>query len=775
MIRLGLRLTLRSGREALVRLIATALSVAVGVTVLLAVLGDYHAFQLGAARPCWECTHAADLSNLSLSAPPAGAELWNYSEDYYHGRTIERLDVAALGDKAPVIPGLSRMPGPGQFAVSPAMAALMGSAPRDELADRFPGSRSAVLGDAALTGPDELVIVVGYTPAQLAAIHGTGAVDAIETAPRSQGTTTVYRFGFGLGAIAMVLPMLILVGTATRLSAARREERYASLRLVGAKARQINVIASIDAAVGAVFGALLGTGVFLLIRPAVANVSVTGDKVFGYDVTPTGAQYAAVLAGVPIIAAAAAVLSLRRVRISPLGVSRRTAPPPPRACRLVPLLIGVALFVVRAGFANSADPQPSVAFPSLVLVMFGLVIAGPWLTMKCATLLAAWAKGGPSLLAARRLADNPRAAFRTVSGLMLAVFVGTAISVIVATGMHASVGGGRAGLNDVLRVAYNIDDAPRPDGTNANDGLPPQLAQQTISALQGYSGVTVMPVYALPASTQVSSASPAAQSSVGAAGPSGPGPDSPPAFDSVMSCAALRELPALGTCPSGAQAVELLPADLITDNPLAMQLPIVHADNPAFTGSLGDLRLNMLMVRTSDAATLEKVRTYLAVHVPPLAGANVPAGGNQPQTFGEVAQVRQAAIDAAQRVVFLLIGLTLLVAGCSLAVAMGAGLIERKRPFILLRLSGTSSRSLYLTVLLESLLPLAAAAVLAAVTGFVLALPLAGALARGSAIQLPGLAYGVTMGIGFLVCLAVIGSTLPLLGRITASDNARFE
>ena len=71
----------------------------------------------------------------------------------------------------------------------------------------------------------ELVIVIGYTPARIADLPGTGVVDKIESAPRSQGTTSVYRLGFGLGAIAMVLPMLVLVGTATRLSAAKGDAR----------------------------------------------------------------------------------------------------------------------------------------------------------------------------------------------------------------------------------------------------------------------------------------------------------------------------------------------------------------------------------------------------------------------------------------------------------------------------------------------------------------------------------------------------------------------
>ena len=52
MLRLGLRLTLRSGREGLVRLLITAAAVAVGVALLLGVLAEFHAFQANADQPC---------------------------------------------------------------------------------------------------------------------------------------------------------------------------------------------------------------------------------------------------------------------------------------------------------------------------------------------------------------------------------------------------------------------------------------------------------------------------------------------------------------------------------------------------------------------------------------------------------------------------------------------------------------------------------------------------------------------------------------------------
>ena len=218
--------------------------------------------------------------------------------DYFDGQTIERLDLAALGPHAPLPPGLSRLPGPGQYYASPALAALLRTVPRDELGDRYPGRLVGTIGDQALTGPDELVIFIGHKPAQLAAM-GAQVVTHIATAPPKQVWTPYFRDAFVVGVLAVLFPMLILVGTATRLAAARREERYAAMRLVGATPRQISVVASIDAMVSALLGVLLGIGIFALVQPALANASLIGTRYFAFDVTPTATDYVGMLVGVP--------------------------------------------------------------------------------------------------------------------------------------------------------------------------------------------------------------------------------------------------------------------------------------------------------------------------------------------------------------------------------------------------------------------------------------------------------------------------------------------
>src|SRR6266581_3148856 len=150
MYRLGLRLTLRSGREPFVRLLVTATAVAVGVAIMLAVLADFHAFQVTNDRPSWEFTQGRAVSTDYASAH--NAELWNYSNDIYQGQTIERLDVASLGARAPLPPGISRLPASGQYYASPALAALIRSVPRDQLGDRFPGTDVGTIGQQALPG-----------------------------------------------------------------------------------------------------------------------------------------------------------------------------------------------------------------------------------------------------------------------------------------------------------------------------------------------------------------------------------------------------------------------------------------------------------------------------------------------------------------------------------------------------------------------------------------------------------------------------------------------
>ncbi|HEX9032326.1 MAG TPA: FtsX-like permease family protein [Streptosporangiaceae bacterium] len=786
MYRLGLRLTLRSGREPFARLLVTAVAVAIAVGILLAVLADFHAFRVTSYRPSWESTTGQAVTAGYASA--SHSELWNYSNDIYRGQTIERLDVASLGPDSPVPPGVSKLPAAGQYYASPALAALIRSAPANQLGDRFPGRLTGTIGQAALTGPDELVVYIGYAPARLAGLPATMMVDRISTTAGRQVWTDYFRDAFLVGAIAFVFPILILVGTATRLAAARREERYAALRLVGATSRQIGVISSVDAVVSALLGTLAGIGIFTALRPVLAHAAITSERYFYSQVTPTALGYLAVLVAVPAASAIAALVSLRRVRISPLGVSRRVTPPPPSAWRLAPLLTGIVLFIL--GIVLTTKQKIGVpVFPGLIIILIGLVVGGPWLTAQAARLFGRLMAGTSSLLASRRLADNPKAAFRSVTGLVLAVFLGTlvagllpavesitatpratALSNVLLDGFMAapvcgnsvnctgnSPGGGPGALPGGGQPSVSLQRQ-----RIALDGLPPVIGASLLSRLATFRGAAVIPIYSLPPG-----------GNLGVPGPGGPGkgPISMPQYNAVISCAGLRELRVLGQCAPGRQAVKVNTLNLIqSDNPYYSSQPITSASNPAATGDVSKLYLQAVLIKVNGPAALERVRTFLVTHTPQSAS------GAAPRTFGEAVQARQGVAATVQRLIDVAVVLTLVVAGCSLAVAVGGSLVERKRPFMLLRLTGTPTSALYRVVFLEAVLPLLAATIVAGGMAYGLAVLTVQKMApAGTPVPVPGAAYYLTMGAGLVASLLVILASLPLLGRITGPGSMRFE
>src|SRR5699024_2226221 len=115
------------------------------------------------------------------------------------------------------------------------------------------------------------------------------------------------------------------------------------------------------------------------------------------------------LAAVLLLALVSATVSLARVAVTPLGVASRVTPR-----RLTVLRLVLAL-VMLVGW-----PVIMPLLPVAGVVVFGLAvvavinIVGPWLMMLFGMVLAGLARRAPTLLAARRIVDDPRTAWRSV-------------------------------------------------------------------------------------------------------------------------------------------------------------------------------------------------------------------------------------------------------------------------------------------------------------------------------------------------------------------------
>ncbi|HUY49291.1 MAG TPA: FtsX-like permease family protein [Streptosporangiaceae bacterium] len=777
MIGLGLRLVISGGREAITRLVVLAVAVGLGVGLLLTAVAATNATVTWNNRHAWFLTGTA-----SVPAGPANAGVaplwWHPSGDVFDGQQVNRFDVAATGASSPVPPGIPRDPAPGQYYASPALAALLRSTPADQLAGRYPGRLVGTIGDAALPSPDSLVIIVGRTPAQLAQTPNTVQVTSIPakvpgggdvlnpkglnyTAPNAPGGKSAIDLILSVVALAILAPVLIFIATATRLSAARREERFAAMRLTGATRRQVSLIAATESAVAGIGGVAAGFGVFFLLRIPVARIPLIGQPFFPAELSLSLPDILAVAVGVPVFAAVAARLALRRVQISPLGVARRATPKPPRAWRTVPLLAGLAElgFWTVHGHPASISGQIQAFTSSFALILIGLFIAGPWLTMAAARGMARWTSRPSTLIAARRLADNPSAAFRAVSGLVLALFITTVAEVAITTQDAKNLT--RWGTAAEANVVTDQLAAQQQPGS-ASQGSPGQAASiaPLVARLQGIHGVQgVVVVRADPGLTV-----PGSLLGTGPLAPQGPVPAG------VVSCAQLAAVAALGRCPAGAAAAAFPEGGFGINGPLfgVNTTGITWPAANVSASRLATLGADGINVGTNgNTSAVEQARTLLE-------NAHAYPGAGTPFTIGDIIAQHNSKDNDYQQLANVVILVSLPIAGCTLAAGIAGGLADRKRPFSLLRLTGARLATLRRVVALEGAVPLLFAAAVAVGAGF------AGAAMFASEAQqhpmvAPGAAYYLLTAGGIVVSLGIIAATFPLLARITGPEVARND
>jgi hypothetical protein len=432
---------------------------------------------------------------------------------------------------------------------------------------------------------------------------------------------------------------------------------------------------------------------------------------------------------------------------------------------VLPLLAGFAdlgFFVVH-GKPASPSSQVLAFVPGYLLIIVGLVIAGPWLTMAAAKLMARRTSRPGALIAARRLADDPKAAFRAVSGLVLALLI-TTVAVVAITTQDA-VDLTKWGSAAEANVLTNQLAAQQPGNVYqagaATTGAGPAASAAPLAArlsgIPGVHGVVVVradPRLTIPGTFHNLGVNPF--------GPASPIPAG------VVSCAQLAAVPALGRCPAGATTAAF-PEDGF-DGPLFKQ------DLSGFTWPAVNVpatRLDSLGVDAVNVGTdgsvpaVEQARTVLE-------NAYAYASLNGPSTLGDLIGKDNSTNNAYQQLANTVILVSLPIAGCTLAAGIAAGLADRKRPFSLLRLTGARLATLRRVVALEGAVPLLAVAAVAIGTGF-------GAAAMNASLQqnhpmvAPGAAYYLITAGGILAALGIIAATFPLLARITGPEVARNE
>ncbi|GAA2161836.1 FtsX-like permease family protein [Actinomadura napierensis] len=418
------RLLRGGGRRNLLGSMLTLAAVAVSTGLLLFAVSANLAFAQRSHADAWRHPGKADAHPVMVEA---------LATDSVRGEPITVVNLAALKPDAPAPPGMPRFPKPGETWTSPALARLMKDLPAGQLAGRFP-ARVGTLGRDALIHPGELVAVVGHRPGDpamtahrngLAGTEGTAEPTAIARFPTDTAVSAaVYQALVAIASVLMVVPLLVFGGAAARLTVARRDRRLAALRLVGATPGQVVAITTAEAVLTAAAGALAGTVLYAAAIPALTRITIAGGGWYAADLWPGALTVAAVLAAVPVLVGASAVVGLRRVVVSPLGVARRETPPAMRAVRLLLLAAVVVAFgATSGGLTGMGRLGLVIMLLFLALAFVAINLAGPWAVALIGRVTVGLARSPARLLAGRRLVDDPRSAWRTVAGVALTGFV----------------------------------------------------------------------------------------------------------------------------------------------------------------------------------------------------------------------------------------------------------------------------------------------------------------------------------------------------------------
>ena len=250
-------------------------------------------------------------------------------------------------------------------------------------------------------------------------------------------SSTVSTFLQGYVILAMVacallvVPVLQLGAAAARLGAHGRARRLASLRLVGMSGRQVVAMSTAETLVQAAVGSFLGSLLWLVSVPAWHLLSFQGVSISARELLMPWWLVLTVVAVLLGLAALSTAIGLQQVRISPLGVAMQESPRALRRWRLGAFVLAVIAFAVFGQLFTATVGNIEFSIYAVLVIMILIVVGavnlvGPWVLQILAR--PGVMTGSVSrLVAARRIIDDPRAAWRNVAAVsllgMVAAFV----------------------------------------------------------------------------------------------------------------------------------------------------------------------------------------------------------------------------------------------------------------------------------------------------------------------------------------------------------------
>jgi hypothetical protein len=417
-----------AGRVRFIALMAATVLLALGIAAVITAHASYEGqAERGIARNPILQEDRPDL--------PAAA-LWSESTDSVPGGFFSVVFIAPLTSDAPLPPGLSAWPAPGEAVLSPRLRQLGDD---DGIASRY-GHVVGQIGTAGLQSPDELLAYVrpqAALPADKAlSIVGYGRPAHFSPVRVGQLDYEKPEWTFQMmPGVLVLLPVGVLLVVAARSGSHSRDRRTALIAALGGTPRARALIILGEVSLPVLAGALVSTAVVSAFWTTDVRLPVTGFVVSAGDVR---AWWWELLVGVMASAAVVLVVSVAATRIFRAAGGNRltgTRRPPTRWAVLCPVFL---LIAVRGPdfFAAGTAANVLINWVGAAATLCTLPAAIAILTAQLGRLMSRTARrfGIPGLLVAgRRVAAHPGPMARMTAAVV--VSLGLLIQVVAWQGV----------------------------------------------------------------------------------------------------------------------------------------------------------------------------------------------------------------------------------------------------------------------------------------------------------------------------------------------------
>ncbi|MFF3849776.1 ABC transporter permease [Streptomyces sp. NPDC002328] len=416
---MGARFAVTGGREGWARMTLTAVGVGLGVALLLLCTAMPNVL---ASRSKVEDARYANVYSLTVPPKADNTLLIGAADTTWHDDDIRGRFVEPEGGRAPLPPGVDRFPGQGEMVVSPALKDLLDSGDAKLLRERLPYKITGTIGESGLIGSHELAFYAGASGLKLtdsSLVTRLAAFGKPDATPEK--TDPVLLLMVLVVFVVLLTPVAVFIAAAVRFGGERRDRRLAALRLVGSDRGMTRRIAAGEALAGSLLGLAVGTGFFLISRQKLGSGELLGVSVWPSYLDPAPALAALVAVAVPVAAVLVTLLAMRGVVVEPLGVVRAAKQSRRRLWwRLLPTVAGLVMLYPMIGQGReNGDFNQYLVIGGVLLLLIGITALLPWVVESVVVRLG---KGPLSWqLAVRRLQLSSGTAARMVNGIAVAV------------------------------------------------------------------------------------------------------------------------------------------------------------------------------------------------------------------------------------------------------------------------------------------------------------------------------------------------------------------